>query len=285
MAPHDAPHDAPPDPSPEISSETSSGTSTPSAPGTVELPTELRETVHRAQRVVVFTGAGVSKESGLSTFRDEDGMWATYRPEDLATPEAFARRPGYVWKWYGWRWEQVARAEPNPAHRAISRLEELFPHVLVVTQNVDGLHQKAGSRDVVELHGTLAAVHCLDCGRPGGDMDQAWREHPEAPPACECGGFHRPSVVWFGEVLPQDALGRAMEEAQRCDLLLSVGTAAQVFPAAGLLEVAHRAGSPSIEINPEATGFSALAALTLRQPAGTAVPALVEAFERCRRRG
>jgi len=233
--------------------------------------------------VVVFTGAGVSKESGLSTFRDEDGMWATYRPEDLATPEAFLRQPAYVWKWYGWRWEQVAQAEPNPAHGAIARLEEIFRSVLVVTQNVDGLHRRAGSRDVVELHGTLAAVHCHRCGSSRG-MDGAWKESPEEPPRCGCGGLFRPSVVWFGEVLPQDALARAFREAERCDLLLSVGTAGQVFPAAGVIEVAHRAGASVIEINPESTGFSALASLALRQPAGLAMPALTEELARCRRR-
>lgn len=243
---------------------------------------ELNERIRDAERVVVFTGAGVSRESGLSTFRDEDGLWATARPEDLATPEAFARDPEYVWRWYGWRWEQVARAEPNPAHRAIARLEAVFPSVLVVTQNVDGLHHRAGSAEVIELHGSLAAVHCNRC-RDRREMDRVWEANPDKPAACECGGLFRPSVVWFGEVLPQEALARAFREAERCDLLLSVGTAGQVFPAAGLIEVAHRAGAAVIEVNPEVTGFSSLAHLALRQPAGTALPSLAEECERCRR--
>lgn len=248
----------------------------------MELSPEMKERIREAERVVVFTGAGVSKESGLDTFRDDDGVWARFRLEDLATPEAFARRPAHVWRWYGHRWEQMAAAGPNPAHKAIAGLEAVFPSVLVVTQNVDGLHVRAGSVDVVELHGTLAAVHCHRCGRDM-EMESAWREHPDEPPACDCGGFYRPSVVWFGEMLPREALERGFREAEGCDLLLSVGTSAQVFPAAGLIEVAHRAGATVIEINPESTGFSHLAALELRQPAGSALPALLEAFEACRR--
>lgn len=247
----------------------------------MELSPELEQRIRDAERVVVFTGAGVSKESGLDTFRDQDGVWARFRPEDLATPEAFARRPARVWRWYGHRWEQMVAAGPNAAHEAIAGLERVFPTVLVVTQNVDGLHLRAGSADVVELHGTLAAVHCHRCGRDM-EMERAWGEHPEEPPVCECGGLYRPSVVWFGEMLPREALERAFREAERCELLLSVGTSAQVFPAAGLIEVAYRAGATVIEVNPERTGFSRLASLELRQPAGAALPVLLEAFERCR---
>jgi len=250
----------------------------------MELSPELEQRIRDAERVVVFTGAGVSKESGLDTFRDQDGVWARVRPEDLATPEAFERRPARVWRWYGHRWEQMAAAGPNPAHVAIAGLERVFPTVLVVTQNVDGLHLRAGSADVVELHGTLAAVHCHRCGRDM-EMERAWGEHPDEPPVCGCGGLYRPSVVWFGEMLPHAALERAFREAERCELLLSVGTSAQVFPAAGLIEVAYRAGATVIEVNPESTGFSHLASLELRQPAGAALPVLLEAFERCRHGG
>lgn len=248
----------------------------------MELSPEIEERIRDAERVVVFTGAGVSKESGLDTFRDEDGVWARARPEELATPEAFERQPARVWRWYGQRWEQMAAAGPNPAHRAIAGLERLFPTVLVVTQNVDGLHARAGSVDVVELHGTLAAVHCHRCGLDM-EMGRAWEEHPDEPPVCECGGLYRPSVVWFGEMLPREALERAFREAERCDLLLSVGTSAQVFPAAGVIEVAHRAGAAVIEVNPERTGFSRLASVEMRQPAGSALPVLLEAFQGCRR--
>jgi NAD-dependent deacetylase len=248
----------------------------------MELSPELEQRIRDAEQVVVFTGAGVSKESGLDTFRDVDGVWAKVRPEDLATPEAFVRRPGHVWRWYGHRWEQMAAAGPNPAHRAIAGLEEVFPRVRVVTQNVDGLHQRAGSTDVVELHGTLDAVHCHRCRRVL-EMEPVWRDHPEEPATCDCGGLFRPSVVWFGEMLPAEAVDRAFREAERCDLLLSVGTSALVFPAAGVIEVAHRAGAWVFEVNPESTGFSHLAVLELRQPAGSALPALLEAFKRCRR--
>jgi len=249
----------------------------------LELSPELLQRIREAERVVVFTGAGVSKESGLSTFRDEDGLWARFRPEEIATPEAFARRPAHVWRWYGERWLQMARAQPNPGHYAIARMDRLFPSVVVVTQNVDGLHARAGSGDILELHGTLTAARCHRCHRRM-EMERAWEEHSESPPECECGGLYRPAVVWFGEMLPQEALGRAFREAEECELFLSVGTAAEVFPAAGLIDVAYRAGAPVIEVNPEATAFSQLASLTLRQPAGAVLPALVEAFERCRPR-
>lgn len=248
----------------------------------LDLPAELAEAAGRAERVVAFTGAGVSKESGLSTFRDEDGLWARFRPEEVATPQAFSRRPEHVWAWYAQRYRQMARARPNPGHRALVRLEGTFPSVVVVTQNVDGLHQRAGSGEVLELHGTLITARCHRCGRER-PMEEALESSPDTPPECECGGLFRPAVVWFGEMLPEGILERAFEEVERADLFLAVGTAAEVYPAAGLIDVAHRSGSPVVEVNPAATPFSSLAALTLRQPAGIALPALVEAFARCRR--
>jgi NAD-dependent deacetylase len=247
-----------------------------------ELPPSLAERVRAAGRAVVFTGAGVSKESGLATFRDADGLWSRTRPEDLATPEAFRRQPDLVWRWYGERFRRAAAAGPNPAHRAIARLERVFPSLVVVTQNVDGLHRRAGSRDILELHGTLAAARCQRCGEEM-EMEMASRRSPDHPPRHGCGGLFRPAVVWFGEPLPQEALARAFREAERCDLLLSVGTSAQVYPAAGVLEIAHRAGAALVEVNPEPTPFSARAHLRIAAPAGEALPALVEAFAACRR--
>lgn len=252
----------------------------------LRLGPELAAAVRAARALVVFTGAGVSQESGLATFRGTPGdgppgLWQRFRPEELATPEAFARRPEVVWQWYVARHRQAAAARPNPAHHAIERLERLFPSFLLVTQNVDGLHHRAGSRQVVEVHGTLRTARCHHCGEEE-EMEESVTRSPEVPPACACGGPYRPGVVWFGEALPTEALERAWQAAEACDLMLSVGTSAQVYPAAGILEVAARAGATLIEVNPEPTPFSPLAALTLRRPAGEALPALVAAMAACR---
>jgi NAD-dependent deacetylase len=229
----------------------------------------------------VFSGAGVSRESGLDTFRGAGGLWERMRPEELATPQAFRSDPGKVWRWYAWRYGKAAAAEPNPAHRAIVKLEEIFPYFSLVTQNVDGLHPCAGSRNVLALHGTIIRARCERCGRER-DMGEAIAESPEEPPVCQCGGRFRPAVVWFGENLPMDLLARASEEASACDLFLSVGTSATVYPAAGLIELAHRAGACLMEVNPEPTPFSGLMDLRLEGPAGEALPLLTEAIERCR---
>jgi NAD-dependent deacetylase len=247
----------------------------------LELSEPVRERVRSAERVVVFSGAGVSRESGLDTFRGAGGLWERMRPEELATPEAFRADPGKVWRWYAWRYRQAAEAAPNPAHGAIARLEALFPAVMVVTQNVDGLHQRAGSRGLLELHGTITRAVCERCGRSR-DMGEAVAESADRPPVCSCGGRFRPAVVWFGEVLPHEVLVLAYEEATFCDLFISVGTSAVVYPAAGLIELAHQAGACLIEVNPEPTPFSRVMDLRLTAPAGEALPALVDAIERSR---
>ena len=247
----------------------------------LELSETVRERIRTAERVVVFSGAGVSRESGLDTFRGAGGLWERMRPEELATPEAFRADPGKVWRWYAWRYRQASEAHPNPAHGAIARLETLFPAVMVVTQNVDGLHQRAGSRSLLELHGTITRAVCERCGSDR-DMGEAVAESSERPPLCSCGGRFRPAVVWFGEMLPQEVLVQAYEEATFCDLFLSVGTSAVVYPAAGLIELAHQAGACLIEVNPEPTPFSSIMDLRLAAPAGEALPALVDAMERSR---
>lgn len=247
----------------------------------LELSEAVRGRVRSAERVVVFSGAGVSRESGLDTFRGAGGLWERMRPEELATPEAFQAEPGKVWRWYAWRYRQAAEAHPNLAHAAIVRLETLFPAVLVVTQNVDGLHQRAGSRSLLELHGTITRAVCERCGGSR-DMGEAVAESSERPPVCSCGGRFRPAVVWFGEALPQEVLVLAYEEATFCDLFISVGTSAVVYPAAGLIELAHQAGACMIEVNPEPTPFSHVMDLRLAAPAGEALPALVDAIERSR---
>lgn len=247
----------------------------------LELFEPVRERVRLAERVVVFSGAGVSRESGLDTFRGAGGLWQRMRPEELATPEAFRAEPAKVWRWYAWRYRQAAAAAPNPAHQAIARLETLFPAACVVTQNVDGLHQRAGSQSLLELHGTITRAVCERCRRSR-DMGEAIAESSEAPPVCSCGGRFRPAVVWFGEALPEDVLVLAYEEATFCDLFLSVGTSSTVYPAANLIELASQAGACMIEVNPEPTPFSSIMDLRLAAPAGEALPALVEAIERSR---
>lgn len=233
-----------------------------------------------ARSLVVFTGAGVSAESGLGTFRDPGGLWERFRPEDLATPEAFERDPALVWRWYAHRFGAMRRAEPNPAHRTIASLERQFPSLLVVTQNVDRLHQRAGSSTVLELHGTIWRSHCSRCGR-----SEATDELPAAdppPPRCSCGGRFRPSVVWFGEGLPAATFERAIEAARCADLFLVVGTSATVWPAAGLIEIAADAGAAVIEVNREETPLTSLATLHLAGAAGVVVPELAEEIARWR---
>ncbi|HVT57438.1 MAG TPA: NAD-dependent deacylase [Thermoanaerobaculia bacterium] len=248
----------------------------------IELPDGVAARVRTARSAVVFSGAGVSRESGLDTFRGSGGLWDSVRPEELATPQAFRRDPVRVWRWYAQRFATAAAAAPNAAHRSLVLWEALFPSFLLVTQNVDTLHQRAGSRQVVELHGSLAQARCASCGQLR-DMAEAIASSPAEPPRCSCGGLFRPAVVWFGELLPEEALNHAFAAAAGCDLLVSVGTSATVYPAAGLIEEAHRAGACLIEVNPEPTPFSRLAQLRLALPAGEALPRLTAAIEQCRR--
>lgn len=238
------------------------------------------ERVARAGRAVVFSGAGLSAASGLGTFRGADGLWEKFRPEDLATPEAFRRDPDLVWRWYAARYEGMLAAEPNPGHRAIARCSELFPSFLVVTQNIDGLHQRAGSSQVVELHGSIHQTKCAECGgrRP---MSEALARGG-SPPRCDCGGPIRPDVVWFGEMLPFDALGLAKRASAAADLFLVVGTSALVWPAAGLIEVAAHSGALVIEVNPEATPLSELADVVVRGKAEVVLPELAAEIARWR---
>jgi len=250
----------------------------PQRPGTgtgVNFPRPLLDLLSRARHVLVCTGAGVSAESGVPTFRDAlTGLWARFRPEDLATPDAFRSDPRLVWDWYAWRWELVQRAQPNPAHRAISRLQDLVPRLTLVTQNVDGLHQRAGSRDVVELHGNLARAKCFEHHHPAAN----WDDTDEKPPRCVlCGSPLRPDVVWFGEDLPAAAWAKAQRAASSCDLFLSIGTSMLVYPAASLPLSALRGGAAVVQINPEATDLDGSAAFNLRGRAGEVLPALVSA--------
>lgn len=224
-----------------------------------------------AQSIFVLTGAGVSAESGIPTFRGQGGLWRDYRPEDLATPEAFERNPRLVWDWYMWRRRLISQALPNPGHTALAALGTRFKEFTLVTQNVDGLHRLAGSRDVIEIHGNITRSRCHSCGAPAGS--EAPHVHGQVP-SCGCGGLIRPDVVWFGELLPQQALQRAGNAAEHTDVFLSVGTSSAVQPAAGLADMAKGAGAYLVEVNPENTAMSGLFDEVLRGPSGTVLPAL-----------
>ncbi len=241
----------------------------------MDFPPELINALRQAQRVTALTGAGVSQESGLRTFRDaQDGYWAQYRPEDLATPQAFARNPKLVWDWYAWRRQKVLQAQPNAAHNALVDLARLIPDFTLITQNVDGLHQAAGSPKVIELHGNVRCVRCSVCAQ----LHSQWDEIAGEVPRCErCNGLLRPHVVWFGENLPQAELEAAFEAAQRCELFFSIGTSAVVQPAASLAHLARQKGALVVEVNAEATPLTPFADYSFQGKAGEILPALVKA--------
>jgi NAD-dependent deacetylase len=230
-----------------------------------------REAVRNARSIAALTGAGVSAESGIPTFRGNGGYWRNRRFEDLATPEGFARDPKLVWQWYEERRRGIAAARPNAGHEALAIMERRVPNFTLITQNVDGLHDVAGSRNVIRLHGDIWTVRCLSCGKERVDRSVL----TDLPPHCACGGMLRPGVVWFGEMLPPGAIERATEAARSADVFLVAGTSAQVYPAAGLIPMAVESGGAVIEINPEATDFSDEVAFALRGPSAEILPLLV----------
>jgi NAD-dependent deacetylase len=225
--------------------------------------------------MAVLTGAGISAESGVPTFRDaQTGLWAKFRPEELATPEAFRRHPRRVWEWYAARRAQAGSVQPNAGHHALAELEGRMGEFALITQNVDGLHQRGGSRQVLELHGNVMRTRCFD----EGVIVTAWPETDEVPPRCpRCGGLLRPDVVWFGEALPVQVLERARRAAHDCEMFLSVGTSGLVYPAAGLIDVALSGIACVVEINPDPTPYANRVAYALAGPAGQVLPALVRA--------
>jgi NAD-dependent deacetylase len=235
-----------------------------------------------ARRVLVSTGAGMSKESGIPTFRDaQEGLWARFDPQELATEEGFRAAPARVWTWYAYRRARMAECLPHAGHEALVELGGLVPQLTIVTQNIDGLHQRSGSTDVIELHGSIARDRCLDCGAPGIAPGILPREGEEIePPRCEtCGSYLRPDVVWFGEMLPADATERAWSLARECDVLLVVGTSGLVWPAAEIPFLAARSGSTVIEINPEPSEITSVADIFLSGPAGVVLPELVRRLD------
>jgi len=244
---------------------------------------EVAAVLRRSARPVVLTGAGVSKESGIPTFRDAlDGLWAQFDPQQLATPRAFRRNPKLVWDWYEYRRELLAEARPNPAHRAIAEIETVLPQLVVITQNIDGLHAAAGSSDVITLHGDIRRNKCFaNCQGDPTLIDVAalaWdREH--GPPRCpHCGAWVRPDVVWFEEMLPAVALERAYDLSHATDLMLVVGTSGVVQPAASLPFAAKQHGATIVEVNPEMTSITLIADWHLSGQAGAILPLIVAAL-------
>ncbi len=228
-------------------------------------------------KVRVLTGAGISAESGIPTFRGKDGLWRRYNPTELATPEAFRKDPRLVWEWYDWRRQLIAKAQPSGGHRLIAKMEEVFQDSWVITQNVDGLHQRAGSKRVVELHGNIWRVLCTSCGVSYYEFKAPL---DSIPPRCrECGGLLRPGVVWFGETLPAEALERAYELSSEADIFIVVGTSAQVYPAAELPLVAKSSGAKLIEVNPEETPLSPYADEIVRERASSGLKKVLERLQ------
>lgn len=223
------------------------------------------------KRVVVLTGAGISAESGVPTFRGQDGLWRRYRAEELATPQSFRINPTLVWEWYDWRRGLIAQCQPNPAHRTLVEMEAWCQDFTLITQNVDGLHQQAGSQKVLELHGNIWRVRCTAEG-----LTRENREVPlsRIPPTCECGALLRPDVVWFGESLDPTVLGAAYAAVERCDLMLVVGTSAVVHPAASLPSLARQSGAHLVEVNVQETPLSPYADEVILGPAASELPSL-----------
>lgn len=232
---------------------------------------QARSVLCSASRVAVLTGAGISAESGIPTFRGPGGIWKTYKAENLATPEAFARDPKFVWEWYDYRRSVIAGVEPNAGHRALAEFEPRVQEFTLITQNVDGLHDRAGSRRILKVHGDIWTVRCTGCGRQREDKRVPLEE---LPPRCSCGAIERPAVVWFGESLPRDVWERAVRTVQHTDVLLVVGTSAVVHPVAGLVDLARSKGTAMIEVNLAETPVSAAADYSLRGKAGEVLPEL-----------
>ncbi len=219
---------------------------------------ELKGRLKKSKNIVIFTGAGISKESGIPTFRDADGLWKNFKIEELATPEAFDADPVRVWSWYLWRKEKIAECNPNFCHILISKWEKEFENLWVITQNIDNLHRRAGNKNILELHGNIFYTRCLKCFEVKEDLSL---DYPKLPPKCHCGGILRPHIVWFGEALDSKILNKAIELSAKSDIFISIGTSTVVYPAASLPFTALSNGAYVIEVNPTKTPLSSEASL------------------------
>ena len=231
---------------------------------------ELVRILRTKPRIAVLTGAGISAESGIPTFRDKDGLWRRFRAEELATPEAFFNNPKLVWEWYDWRRGIIGAKEPHAGHRVLARWEGHFPHFILITQNVDGFHRRAGSQNVLELHGNIWEVRCTEEGTVAENSESPLRQ---IPPLCPvCGAMLRPNVVWFGEALPSETLEEAYAATASCDIMFAIGTSAYVQPAASLPLLAAERGAKIVEVNPEPTPLSSSADFSFLAKAGEILP-------------
>jgi NAD-dependent deacetylase len=233
----------------------------------------LKSLLSKDTRVVVLTGAGISAESGVPTFRGEEGLWKKFRPEELATFDAFMANPELVWEWYQYRRKIIREIKPNPGHHALVDFQKHFVTFDLITQNVDGLHQEAGSEEVVELHGNIRKNKCIRCGRR---FDTPQETLPGNPPGCPCGGRIRPDVVWYGEMLPREALNHAFGVSSQCHLFFSVGTSAVVHPAASLPLMAKESGAYLVEVNTTPTEITPQVDESIRGKSGEILPKLVK---------
>lgn len=241
-----------------------------------EIPTDLIDRLRQSEKVVISTGAGVSAESGVPTFRGAGGIWAKMRPEELASVDGFMSNPNLVWEWYQHRRSIVHEVEPNPGHFAIAELEKIFPDFTLITQNVDGLHTRAGSSNILELHGNIERNKCFTCQRP---FEKEIDPDDELP-KCDCGGMIRPDVVWFGEMLPSDILQSAFRVTEEADIFFTIGTSAVVQPAASLPVIAGQNGVYVIEINIEPTGLVSTSGLYLQGKSGEILPRILAELQK-----
>lgn len=255
-----------------------SGQATEQRESTIVLVDQAADMLAWAKKVVIFTGAGVSKESGIPTFREaQTGLWANYDPEQLATPEGFQKDPKLVWRWYDWRRKLLSEIKPNPGHFAFAEMQKILPEVVVVTQNVDGLHKQAGSTDVIELHGSITRFYCYDKFHPPeSDIPLGLEE----PPKCHCGSLMRPGVVWFGEELPKEEFGTATTVMTKADVVLVAGTSGLVQPAASLPVTAKFHGAKIIEVNPEKSPIGKMADLFIPGASGEVMPLIVSRIKK-----
>ena len=233
----------------------------------------IKEKLKSSKNTVVLTGAGISAESGIPTFRGKDGLWKNYDPTELATPEAFNKNPELVWEWYNWRREIISKASPNKGHLSLADLEKKQRHFTLITQNVDGLHSKAGSKNILEIHGNIWRIRCTVCGETVYNYDIPLNK---IPPRCEnCGGLLRPDIVWFGEQLPSNIISQVQEELYNCDLMFVIGTSGVVQPAASFAFIAKQRDAFIVEINIEKTPVTEISDIFLSGKSGDILPLLI----------